>query len=127
MVKQYLKTSLVWGIAGRSLKGLNEIANKYPDCKITVKEAVSDEQLEELVLNTRVILTTVGPYALLGTKMVDLCAKYGTDYVDITGEVAWVREMIVKYDDIAFKNNARIVNCCACDSIPWDITTYLIA
>ena len=56
--------------------------------------------------------------------MVELCAQYGTDYIDITGEVAWVREMISKYDDLAFKNNSRIVNCCGCDSIPWDLTTY---
>jgi len=43
LVKQYSNTSLIWGIAGRSLKGLNEIANKYTGCKITVKEAVSDD------------------------------------------------------------------------------------
>jgi short subunit dehydrogenase-like uncharacterized protein len=51
--------------------------------------------------------------------LVALCANLGTNYCDITGEVGWVREMIERYDDIAFKNGAKIVNCCACDSIPW--------
>ncbi len=31
--------------------------------------------------------------------------------------------MIEKYDESAFKTGACIVNCCALDSIPWDITT----
>jgi short subunit dehydrogenase-like uncharacterized protein len=39
---------------------------------------------------SRVILSTVGPYALYGTSLVNVCAAYGTDYVDITGEVDWV-------------------------------------
>lgn len=43
------------------------------------------------------ILTTVGPYERYGTQLLALCAEYGTDYVDITGEVAWVRQMITQY------------------------------
>lgn len=32
--------------------------------------------------------------------------------------------MIEKYDDLAYKSGAIIVNCCGCDCIPWDILTY---
>ena len=51
--------------------------------------------------DTRVICTTVGPFARYGEKLVAVCAHLGTDYCDITGEVAWVREMMEKYDDVA--------------------------
>jgi len=35
---------------------------------------------------------------LYGTNVVALCAANGTHYADITGEVAWVRQMIQEYD-----------------------------
>ena len=52
-----------------------------------------------MVNNTNVVITTVGPYAKHGTHILEKCAYYGTDYVDITGEIDWVREMIERYDD----------------------------
>lgn len=53
-----------------------------------------------------------------------MCAAYGTDYCDITGEIPWVREMIAEYDGLAHESGARIVTSCACDSVPWDLTTF---
>lgn len=32
--------------------------------------------------------------------------------------------MAEKYDDLAAKSGARIVNCCGCDSVPWDIGVF---
>jgi len=56
-----------------------------------------------------------------------LCAANGTNYVDITGEAKWVRRMIELYDDLAKSTGAKIVNCCGCDSIPWDIMTFKLS
>lgn len=38
-----------------------------------------------------------------------------------------MRQMIEKYDNIAAKTGARLVNCCGCDSIPWDLSTFALA
>ena len=35
--------------------------------------------------------------------------------------------MIEKYDELANKSGACIVNCCALDSVPWDIVTLRAA
>lgn len=40
---------------------------------------------------TKVVMSTVGPYSVHGTRLVNVCCGYGTDYVDITGEVDWVK------------------------------------
>lgn len=32
--------------------------------------------------------------------------------------------MIENYDDLAAKSGAKIVNCAALDSLPWDIMTF---
>ena len=52
----------------------------------------------------------VGPFALYGSLLVSLCARYGTDYCDITGETDWVREMIDLHDETAKASGARIIN-----------------
>lgn len=44
--------------------------------------------------------------------------------MDITGEVAWVRQMIEIYDELAFKSGARIINCSAMDSMPFDLLVW---
>ena len=51
----------------------------------------------------------------------------GTDYCDITGEMAFVWEMIAQHDDAARKSGARIVHLCGHDSVPWDLSTLMLA
>ena len=75
------------------------------------------------ISNTKIIITTAGPFDLFGTNIVGLCAANGTHYVDITVELAWVRSMIEQYDEQAVASGARIINCCGLDSIPWDLLT----
>jgi len=39
-----------------------------------------------MVKNTKVVISTVGPYTEYGSYLVAICAQYGTNYCDITGE-----------------------------------------
>ena len=41
------------------------------------------EDLHALARKTRLIVTTVGPYALYGEVVVEACASNGTHYVDV--------------------------------------------
>ena len=77
--------------------------------------------LEEMVSQTRVVLTTVGPYMKYGEALLAACAKRGTDYCDLTGEAGFVREMMEHYQDQAEESGARIVNCAGFDSLPSDL------
>jgi len=79
--------------------------------------------LEKIAINTKCIISTIGPFVRYGSPLVAVCAQTGTHYCDITGEVDWVKDMIVKYDELAKKNGASIVNCCGCDCVPWDLLT----
>jgi short subunit dehydrogenase-like uncharacterized protein len=75
---------------------------------------------------TKVVVSTVGPYVLYGSTLVKVCAHTGTDYCDLTGEPQWIAQMIEQYEAIAQKNGARIVHCCGFDSIPSDLGTYYL-
>ncbi len=79
-----------------------------------------------LALRARVIASTVGPYALHGSALVQACAETGTDYVDLTGEPQWMREMIDRHTVTATISGARIVHSCGFDSIPSDMGVSFI-
>ena len=42
---------------------------------------------------TNVLISTAGPFAQLGTPVVDSCVRTSCNYVDITGEPQWVRKV----------------------------------
>jgi len=83
--------------------------------------------LEKIAVNTRCIVSTVGPFTRYGSPLVAACAQNGTHYCDTTAEVNWVKDMITKYDDIAKKNGASIISCCGNDCVPWDLLTYTLS
>ncbi len=68
----------------------------------------------------QVVLTTVGPYAHYGLPLVAACAKAGTDYADLTGELMFGRNNIDLYHKQAADTGARIVLSCGFDSVPSD-------
>jgi short subunit dehydrogenase-like uncharacterized protein len=116
---------LSWAMAGRSASKLAQVATST---KSTAKQVVADagnlEQMRALAKTTRVIASTVGPYALHGSNLVQACAEEGTDYVDLTGEPQWMRQMIDTHTIAATVSGARIVHSCGFDSIPSDMGVW---
>lgn len=122
--------ALKWAIAGRSEPKLAALRNslglaagKLP---LLVADAGDEAALRKLCMDTRAVISTVGPYALYGEPLVKVCAGTGTDYCDLTGEVQWIRRMIQAYEPAARKSGARIVHCCGFDSIPSDLGVYYL-
>ncbi len=121
---------LRWAIAGRSEKKLRELhGSLYPKAaKLPqiVAKADDEQALRTMCAESRVVISTVGPYALYGEPLVKICASTGTDYCDLTGEVQWIRRMIRKYEGAARNSGARIVHCCGFDSIPSDLGVHFL-
>ncbi|HSG97142.1 MAG TPA: saccharopine dehydrogenase NADP-binding domain-containing protein [Woeseiaceae bacterium] len=119
-----------WAIAGRSATRLNALKSSLGEDASAIMTIVADSQddaaLATLAGRTRVVLTTVGPYALYGSKLVAACVNAGTHYCDLAGEVQWIRQMIDKHHERAAASGARIVHCCGFDSIPMDMGVYFL-
>jgi short subunit dehydrogenase-like uncharacterized protein len=79
-----------------------------------------------LVQNTRVVASTTGPFELYGSPIVEACAKYGTHYADITGEVNWSKHMKLAWEATSKRTGANIVSLCGSDAIPWDLSTFIM-
>lgn len=127
---EHVKDSLHWAIAGRNLSKLEVLrqglGEKFKDLPIVVADSQNEEAVEEMVANTRVILTTAGPFAKYGKPIVKACVKYSTDYVDITGETPFVKYLVDTYHEEALEKGVKIVPFCGFDSVPSDLGTYLL-
>lgn len=125
-----IETNLHWAIAGRSRAKLDylvqSLGTQARHLPTFVVDVMDEAALTELCGQTKVIVSTVGPYALYGETLVRVCATTGTDYCDLTGEVQWVQQMLQKYEEIAQQSGARIVHCCGFDSVPSDLGVYYL-
>ena len=130
LVAEYMNTTygvgkdVSWAMAGRSLDKLKTVRDEMGIPKsvdLIVADASDPASLEAMVKSARCVLTTVGPYQLYGAPLVEACATQGVDYVDLSGEVAWMHDMIAAYEGTAKKSGARIVFSCGFDSIPFDL------
>ena len=119
---------LRWAIAGRSASRLEALKAELgsPSLATIVVDAADAEGLRKLCAATGVVVSTVGPYALHGEPLVAACAATGTDYCDLTGEVQWIRRMILRHEAAARASGARIVHCCGFDSIPSDLGVQVL-
>ena len=114
-----------WAIAGRDQEKLNELQSKLTST-VDIIIANSDDaaSLDAMTEQTQVIISTVGPYLKYGEPLIKSCVDNGTDYVDLTGEAIFIKDMMDKYQEAAKQSGARIVNSCGFDSIPSDLGVY---
>src|SRR4030088_244564 len=76
-------TNLKWAMAGRSLDKLASVRDAIgaaADTPLIVADAGDPASLKAMVDQTRLVLSTVGPYQLYGSELVAACAASGTDY-----------------------------------------------
>jgi short subunit dehydrogenase-like uncharacterized protein len=118
-------------LAGRSRERLAEVRAGLPgaarDWPVLVADSSDPASLTALAAQTRVLVSTVGPYLRHGLPVVEACARAGTHYADLTGEVLFVREAIDRVDAVARGTGARIVHACGFDSVPSDLATLMLA
>ncbi len=120
---------LRWAMSGRSADKLAAVRDEIgaaANTPLIVADADDPASLRALVQRTKAVLTTVGPYQLYGSDLVAACAEAGTDYLDLCGEPAWMRQMIDAHERKARDSGARIVFSCGFDSIPFELGVWVV-
>ncbi|MEP3421640.1 MAG: saccharopine dehydrogenase NADP-binding domain-containing protein [Erythrobacter sp.] len=128
MHDQFNDGSISWAIAGRSQSKLQQVSDEIGlnGVEMIVADASDEAALTALCDRTKVIMSTVGPYALYGDTLVKVCVENGTHYCDLTGEAQWIRKMQLRHEEAAKQSGARIVHCCGFDSIPSDLGVHFL-
>lgn len=126
---------LRWAVAGRSrdtliraltsLEGMTE--QRLENIPMIIVDAHDSASLTAMVRSTRVVASTVNPYMLHGSLLVETCVENGVDYCDVTGETLWVSRMIERFDARAKETGARIVPCCGFDAVVADLAAFELA
>ncbi|WP_454707906.1 saccharopine dehydrogenase family protein [Delftia acidovorans] len=122
-------SGLRWAMGGRNAAKLAAVRDELgapADTPLVVTDTGNPVSLQALMEQTRLVLTTVGPYQLYGNELVAACASAGVDYVDLCGEPAWMRQMIDAHEAAARASGARIVFSCGFDSIPFDLGVFML-
>lgn len=117
-------SGVTWAMAGRNADKLATVREEIgapPDTPLITADSGDPETMRQMARRAKCVLTTVGPYTHHGEPLLAACAEAGTDYVDLCGEVLFMRDMIDAYEETAKANGARIVFSCGFDSVPFDL------
>ena len=129
-INQYTNNNEIsWAIAGRNNEKLEHVQEKYnlpSNIGKIVVDSNEQNSIDEMVSQTKCVLTTVGPYQLYGEKIVKTCISTGTDYVDLCGEPGFMHKIISECSAEAKETGARIVFSCGFDSIPFDLGVLFV-
>ncbi len=118
-----------WAVAGRDPakleRVLGEVGVSAPE---TIAADVDDPaSLAAMASRTRVVLDLVGPYTLYGEPVIEACVANGAHYVDLSGEIPFVRRMIDAFHDRAMAAGVKVVEICGFEALPPDLSVLLAA
>ena len=129
-INQYASNNEIsWAIAGRNNEKLEHVQEKYnlpSNIGKIVVDSNDQNSIDEMVSQTKCVLTTVGPYQLYGEKIIKTCISTGTDYVDLCGEPGFMHKIISECSAEAKETGARVVFSCGFDSIPFDLGVLFV-
>jgi len=112
-------------IGGRNQERLETLRDDLPDAGSPIAVLVGDSHdtafMGEMTTRAKVVVSTVGPFALYGSELVAACAENGTHYCDLAAEPHWMRAMIDAHQVKARETGARMVHSCGHDAIPSDL------
>jgi short subunit dehydrogenase-like uncharacterized protein len=117
-------------LAGRSLAKLGAVRDALGERAagwgLILADSGNRATLRAMARSTTALASTVGPYLEHGLPVVAACAREGTHYADITGEVLFMRATIDACHEGAARTGARIVHACGYDSLPSDLGVLVL-
>lgn len=132
LIAQYLSGrpgNFSYALGGRSQRKLEDMAKSLPGPRAPSAVMSADsgdlDQLRSMVRRAKVVISAAGPYAQIGSKLLQACAEEGVHYADLSGEFRWQRLMIDQFHSVAQRTGAKIVLAAGYDSMPFDLGAAL--
>ena len=117
------ETDLRWAAAARDgaklERSMGELGVSVPET--IVADVADPKSLARMAGRSRVVLNLVGPYTLHGRPVIETCVEQGTHYVDLTGEMPFVRSIIDHFHGPASSAGVKVVQVCGFEALPPDL------
>jgi short subunit dehydrogenase-like uncharacterized protein len=122
-------TGARWAAAARDAAKLERMLG---EAGVTAPETIVADvedrsSLAEMASRARVVLNLVGPYTLYGEPVIEACVAGGAHYVDLSGEIPFVRRTIDAFDARAAEAQVKVVQVCGFESLPPDLAVLAAA
>jgi short subunit dehydrogenase-like uncharacterized protein len=123
------ETGARWAAAARDPAKLDQVlGHAGVSAPVTVVADLEDPgSLAAMASRARVVLNLVGPYTRYGWPVIEACVAEGAHYVDLTGEIPFVRRVIDAFDARAKDAGVKVVQVCGFESLPPDLAILLAA
>jgi short subunit dehydrogenase-like uncharacterized protein len=120
-------TGVRWAAAARDTDKLRRVLGEIG---VQAPEAIAADvgdpaSLAAMTARTRVVLDLVGPYTLYGRPVIEACVAGGAHYVDLTGELTFVHEIIADFQGPAAAAGVKLVQVCGFEALPPDLMVAL--
>lgn len=118
-----------WGAAARDSAKLERVLGEVGVAGATTLAADTNdpESLAAIAGRAKVVLNLVGPYALHAEPVISACVDQGASYLDLSGEIPFVRRMNDAYGDLAREAGVAVVQVCGFEALPPDLAVRLAA
>lgn len=117
-----------WAPAGRDPSKITRALQKEgmaePPAPIAA-DSNSPESLRDMAARTDVVLNLVGPYSLGAEPLIEACIEAGTHYLDLTGEIPFVRQMLERYGARAREAGVKVIPMSGFEALPPDFLVGL--
>jgi short subunit dehydrogenase-like uncharacterized protein len=129
LAERAAETGARWAAAGRDPakleRVLGEVGVTAPE---TIVAELSDaSSLAAMASRAKVVLNLCGPYTLHGRPVIEACVANGAHYIDLTGEIPFVRQIIDDFDARATQAGVKVVQVCGFEALPPDLAVLLAA
>jgi short subunit dehydrogenase-like uncharacterized protein len=129
LAERAIETGARWAAAGRDTAKVERVLGEVgvSGAETMLADVNDPESLREMASRARVVLNLVGPYTLHGRPVIGACVAGGAHYVDLTGEIPFVRSVIDAFHARAVEAQIKVVQVCGFECLPPDLAVLLAA
>ncbi|GEE02819.1 hypothetical protein nbrc107696_32650 [Gordonia spumicola] len=114
-------------LAGRSADKLQALADRHGGLDIAVADVTDPASVHALVSAGDVLVTGVGPFERVGWVAAEAAVAAGAHYIDSTGEIGFVRELVRRHDATTREKGAVMLSAFGYDFVPGMLAGHLAA
>ena len=116
-----------WAAAARNRDKLEGILAEdgVQDAELIEADLGDADSLAAMASRAKTVLNMVGPYTLYARPVIEACVAGGAHYMDLTGEIPFVRRVIDEFDERAKEAGVKVVQVSGFEALPPDLAVLL--